>query len=164
MASTIAATCRLFCLCCSALWVDRWRPCEADGDCPAPPEVLAKKPACSLVSKVSLGLQLPLSSPYGSGCLSPAGDGLQPAFSAPSFVLCSVLAVSYVRAFRVVDIPQSGLLAQVSLFWLRVGCSCPIFTKHCSLCLRASLPCPHFLVADAGVCAAFPLGELLLGL
>ena len=22
-------------------------PCEADGDCPAPPEVLAKKPACS---------------------------------------------------------------------------------------------------------------------
>ena len=31
-------------------------PCEADGDCPAPPEVLAKKPACSLVGKVSLGL------------------------------------------------------------------------------------------------------------
>ena len=29
---------------------------------------------------------------------------------------------------------------------------------------RASLSCPHFLVADAGVCAAFPLGELLLGL
>ena len=71
-------------------------PCEADGDCPAPPEVLAKKPACSLVSKVSSGLQLPLSSPYGSGCLSPVGDGLQPAFSALSFVLCSVLAVSYV--------------------------------------------------------------------
>ena len=51
-------------------------PCEADGDCPAPPEVLAKKPACSLVGKVSPGLQLPLSSPYGSGCLSPVGDGL----------------------------------------------------------------------------------------
>ena len=59
-------------------------PCEADGDCPAPPEGLAKNPACSLVGKVSLGLQLPLSSPYGSGCLSPAGDGLQPAFSIPS--------------------------------------------------------------------------------
>ena len=70
-------------------------PCEADGDCPAPPEVLAKEPVCSLVSKVSPGLQLPLSSPYGSGCLSPVGDGLQPAFSVPSFVLCSVL-VSYV--------------------------------------------------------------------
>ena len=55
-------------------------PCEADGDCPAPPEVLAKKPACSLVSEVSLGLQLPLSSLYGSGCLSPAGDGLQRLF------------------------------------------------------------------------------------
>ena len=71
-------------------------PCEADGDCPAPPEVLAKKSACSLVGKVSPGLQLPLSSPYGSGSLSPAGDGLQPAFSVPSFVLCSVLVVSYV--------------------------------------------------------------------
>ena len=75
-------------------------PCEADGDCPAPSEVLAKKPACSLVGKVSLGLRLPLSSPYGSGCLSPAGDGLQPAISVPSFALCAVLAVSYVRAFR----------------------------------------------------------------
>ena len=107
-------------------------PCEADGDCPAPPEVLAKKPVCSLVSKVSLGLQLPLSSPYGSGCLSPAGDGLQPAFSVRSFVLCSVLAVSYVRAFRVVAIPQSGLLAQVRSFWLRLGRSSPILTKHCS--------------------------------
>ena len=61
-------------------------PCEADGDCPAPPEVLAKKPACSLVGRVSLGLQLPLSSPYGSGCLSLAGDGLQRAFSVQSFV------------------------------------------------------------------------------
>ena len=51
-------------------------PCEADGDCPAPPEVLAKKPACSFVGKVSPGLRLPPSSPYGSGCLSPAGHGL----------------------------------------------------------------------------------------
>ena len=75
---------------------------------------------------------MPLSSPYGSGCLSPAGGGLQPAFSVPSFVLCSVLAVSYVRAFRVVAIPQSGLLAQVRSFWLRVGRSCPILTKLCS--------------------------------
>ena len=79
--------------------------CEADGDCPEPPEVLAKKPACSLVGKISPGLRLPLSSPYGSGCLSPTGDGLQPAISVPSFVLCAVLAVSYVRAFRMVAIP-----------------------------------------------------------
>ena len=107
-------------------------PCEAHGDCPAPPEVLAKKPACSLVSEVSPGLQLPLSSPYGSGCLSPAGVGLQPAISIPSFVLCSVLAVSYVRAFRVVAIPQSGLLAPVRSFWLRVGRFCPILTNLCS--------------------------------
>ena len=51
-------------------------PCEADDDCPAPLEVLAKKPAYSLVGKVSPGLRLPLYSPYSSGCLSPAGDGL----------------------------------------------------------------------------------------
>ena len=31
-------------------------PCEMDGDCPGPQEVLAKKPACSLVGKVSPGL------------------------------------------------------------------------------------------------------------
>ena len=31
-------------------------PCEVDGDCPGPQEVLAKKPACSLVGKVSPGL------------------------------------------------------------------------------------------------------------
>ena len=72
---------------------------------------LAKKPACSLVDNVSLGLRLP---PSGSSCLSPEGDGLQPANSVLSFVLCTVLVVSYVRAFRVVAIPQSGLLAQVS--------------------------------------------------
>ena len=59
-------------------------PRAVDCDCPAPPEVLAKELACSLVSQVSPGLQLPLSSPYGSGCLSPAGDGLQLAFSVPS--------------------------------------------------------------------------------
>ena len=91
-------------------------PCEADGDCPAPPEVLAKKPACSLVGKVSPGLRLPLSSPYSSGCLSPVGDGLQLAISVLSFVLCMVLMVSYVQAFHMVVIPQSGLLAQATLF------------------------------------------------
>ena len=121
-------------------------PCEADGDCPELPEVLAKEPACSLVGKVSLGLRLSPFSPYGSGCLSLAGDGLQLAFSVPSFVLCSVLAVPYVRAFRVVVIPQSGLLAQVRSFWLCVGRSCPILTKHCSPhlpCVQALPPLPN---------------------
>ena len=88
---------------------------QADGDCPEPQEVLAKKPACSLVGNASTGLRLPLSSPYGSGCLSLERDGLQLAISVPSFVLCAVLVVSYVRAFCVVAIPQSDMLAQVSL-------------------------------------------------
>ena len=41
-------------------------------------------------------------------------DGLQLANSVLSFVLSAGLVVSYVRAIRVVAIPQSGLLAQVS--------------------------------------------------
>ena len=77
---------------------------------------LAKKPAFSLVHNVSLGLQLHPSGPSGSGCLSPEGNGLQPANSVLSFVLYVVLVVSYVTAFRVVAILQSGLLAQVSSF------------------------------------------------
>ena len=114
----------------------------------------------SFVVNVSLGLLLPPSSPSGSGCLSPEGDGQQPTNSVQSFVLCTVLAVSYVRAFRVVAIPQSGVLAQVSLLSLHLGHSSPILKKHCS---RISLPSPNLLVVDAGVCTASPLGELPLG-
>ena len=80
---------------------------------------------------------MPPSGPSGSGCLSPEGDGLQRANSVPSFVLCVVLVVSYVRAFCVVAIPQSGMLAQVSSLWLHLQCSSPILEKHCSPCLPA---------------------------
>ena len=115
-------------------------PCQADGDFPGPQGVLAKKPACSLVGKVSPGLRLPPSSTYNSGCLPPARDGLQLAISVPSFVLCEVLAVSYVRAFHMVAIPQSGMLAQVSSLWLHSGHSGPILKKHCSPRLPAQPP------------------------
>ena len=135
-------------------------PCEVDGDCPGPQGVLAKKPACSLVDKVFPALRLPPSSPYGSGCLSLEGDGLQLAISVLPFVLCAVLVVSYVQAFCMVAIPQSGLLAQVSSLWLRVEHSGPILK---STAAHTSLPSPHLLVADAGICAASLLGELLLG-
>ena len=64
-------------------------------------------------------------------------------------------------AFRMVDIPQSGLLAQVSSLRLPSGHSGPVFSL--SNAARASLPSPRFLVAGAGVCAASPLGELALG-
>ena len=91
----------------------------------------------------------------GSGCLSLEGDGLQPANSVPSFVLCTVLAVSYVRAFLVVAIPQSGLLAQVSSLWLHSGHSGPILKKPCSLHLPAQPPlasggCRHLRCFSAG--------------
>ena len=107
-------------------------PSQADDACPEPQEVSAKKPVCSLVVNVSLGLLMPPSGPSGSGCLSLEGDGLQLANSVPSFVLCTVLAVSYVRAFSVVAIPQSGLLAQVGSLWLPLGHSGPILKKQCS--------------------------------
>ena len=107
-----------------------------------------------MVGKVAPGLQLPPSSPYGSGCLSLAGDGQQQANSVPSFVLCTVVVVSYVRAFRVVAIPQSGLLAQVSSLILPLGHSGPVLTLSNAAC--SSLPSPHLLVADAGICAASP--------
>ena len=89
-----------------------------------------KKLACSLVVNTFLGMRLLPSGPSSSGCLSLEGNGLQPANSVPSFVLCMVLAVSYVRAFHVVAIPQSGLLAQASLLWLRLGHSGPIVNKR----------------------------------
>ena len=66
--------------------------------------------------------------PSGSGCLSLEGDGLPSASSVQSFVLCVVLVVSYVRAFRVVAIPQSGLLAQVSSLRLPLGHSGLVLT------------------------------------
>ena len=72
-----------------------------------------------------------------------------------------------VRAFHVVAIPQSGLLAQVSSLRLLLGHSGLVLTL--SNAARASLPSPRLLVGDggegfAGVCAASPLGELPLGM
>ena len=64
-------------------------------------------------------------------------------------------------AFRVVAIPQSGLLAQVSLLRLPSGHSGQILTL--SNAAHASLPSPRLLVAGAGVCTASLLVELPLG-
>ena len=64
--------------------MDNQPPSQADVDCPESQDVLAMKPACSLVDNASLGLRLP---PSGSGCLSLEGVGLQLASSAQSFVV-----------------------------------------------------------------------------
>ena len=63
--------------------------------------------------------------------------------------------------FHMIVIPQSGLLAQVNSFRLHSGHSGQILTL--SNAARTSLPSPCLLVAGAGVGAASPLGELLLG-
>ena len=65
------------------------------------------------------------------------------------------------RAFHVVAIPQSGLLAQVSSLRLPLGHSGQVLTL--SNAARASLPSPRLLVVGAGICTASLLGELLLG-
>ena len=119
---------------------------------------LAKKPACSLVDTASLGLRLP---PSGSGCLSPEGEGLQPAISVQSFVPCAGLAVSEDRAgfshgrYPTVWFASPNYFAQIALRVFRPDS----YSQRCSP-RRASLPSPGLLMADAGVCAASLLGEL----
>ena len=163
MASAVAVT---YCLTPAAQFsgCTACAPCEVDGDRPGPQEVLAKKPACSVVGKVSPGLRLPPSSPYGSGCLSPEGDGLQPAISVPSFVLCAVLAVSYVRAFRVVAIPQSGMLAQVNSLWLHSRHSGLILKKHCSPHLQCLPAQPPLASGGCRRLCCFSAGGVTIGL
>ena len=60
-----------------------------------------------------------------------------------------------------VAIPQSGLLAQANSLRLPLGHSGPVLAL--SNAARTSLPSPGLLVADTGICAASPLGELPLG-
>ena len=69
--------------------------------------------------------------------------------------------MSQVWAVLVVVIPQSGLLSQVSSLRLPSGYSGLVLTL--SNATRASLPSPGLLVANVGIYAASPLGELPLG-
>ena len=55
------------------------------------------------------------------------------------------------EAFHMAAIPQSGLLAQVRLFWLGVGRSCPVLTKHCSPRLRRLPALPPLVSLQASV-------------
>ena len=128
-------------------------PSQADDDCPEPQEVLVSKEACLQFSSYCLsGAAI---APF-SGCLSPEGDGLQPASSVQSFVLCT--GWWCLRAFCMVAIPQSGLSAPVSSLRLPSGHSGQILTLNNAA--RESLSSP---VAGAGVCAPSPLGELPWG-
>ena len=103
--------------------------------------------------------------PSGSGCLSPEGDGLQPASSVQS--LFCAQAWWCLRAFHVVAIPQSVLPAQVSSLRLPSGHSGQVLTL--SNATHASLPSPCLLVAGAGVCptslrGSYPWARNLSGL
>ena len=102
---------------------------------------------------------------HGSGAVP--GVGTQTRFSHPLLSRGPLFRARAWRclrlglAFRVVAIPQSGLLAQVSSLRLPLGHSGQILTL--SNAGHASLPSPCLLVAGAGICAASPLGELPLG-
>ena len=120
---------------------------------------LAKKPAYSFIDNVSLGLRL---SSSGSGCLSPEGDGLPPAISVQSFVPCAGLAVSQVRAGFLRGRYPTVWFASPKLFRSDSARGIQVRSLRCSPCC-ASLPRPRLLMADAGGCAASPLGELLQG-
>ena len=101
-------------------------------------------------------------SPSRSGFLSLEGMVFrQLSLFSPLFRVWARRCLRLGLAFRVVAIPQSGLLAQVSLLKLPLGHSGQILTL--SNAARASLPSPCLLVAGAGICAASSLGELLLG-
>ena len=65
-------------------------------------------------------------------------------------------------AFRVVDIPQSGLLAQLFRSDSAQDIRADSYSKGHSP-RRASLPSPNLVMPCAGVCAASPLGELPQG-
>ena len=138
-------------------------PCEADCDCPAPPEVLAKKPACSLVGKSLRGCDCPtpaltaLAACPWRGMVCSRLFPFRPLFCAWSWV-------SYVRAFHMVAIPQSGLLAQVSSFWLRVGHSCLILTKHCSPHLPRLPALPPLVSGGCRRLCCFSAGGVTVGL
>ena len=86
-------------------------PSQADVDRPDPQEVLVSKEACLQFYSVSLGLRLP---PSGSGCLSPEGEVCSRlSLFSPLFCARAWRCLRLGLAFRVVDIPQSGLLAQI---------------------------------------------------
>ena len=137
-------------------------PSQADGDRPEPQEVSVSKEACLQFGSLCLsGATMAHFRPSGSGCLSPEGDGLQLANSVPSFVLCAVLAVSYVRAFRMVAIPQPGLLAQVSSLWLHSGHLGLILKMQCSPHLPAQ---PPLASGGCSCLCCFSAGGLTVGL
>ena len=159
MRCLVSAVTATYCLplpCHLIFWVYNWPTSQTDVDCPELQEVLAKKPACSFVDNASLGMRLP---PSGTGCLSLEGDGLQPALFSPLFC---VWAWRCLWAFRVVAIPQSGLLAQVSSLRLTSGHSGQILTLSNAAC--ASLPSPCLLVVGPLFLCCFSAGGVTIGL
>ena len=72
--------------------------------------------------------------------------------------------MSYVRAFHVVAVPQSGLLAQVRSLWLCAGCSCLILKKHCSPCLLRLPALPPLASVGCRRLCCFSAGGVTVGL
>ena len=103
------------------------------------------------------GLDCSLPALAALACLSLAGDGpVRSPLALLSPLSCERAWVSWVRAFRGVAIPQSGLLSQASSLRLPSGHSGRVLTL--SNTALSSLSCPCLLVGDASVWAAALLG------
>ena len=101
---------------------------------------------------------LPLLALAALASLSLAGDGpVRSWLALLSPLLCEkAWQCLSLWLFAGVTIPGSGLLFQVNSLRLPLGHSGPVLTLSNAAC--TSLPSPHLLVVDAGVCAASPLG------
>ena len=118
------------------------------------------KPACNLVDDASLGPGCPLPALAALASLFGREWASQLALLSPLFCEQAWWCLS-LALFAGVAIPGSGLLSHVSSLRLPSGHTGPVLTL--SNAAHTSLLSPHLLVADAGICAASPLGELLLG-
>jgi len=108
------------------------------------------------------GCDCPLLALAALACLSPEGDGLacswlallSPLFCEPAWWCLRLGLFAWYLTHSLVCYPVSSLrLPLRHLGWVLTV----------SNAARASLPSPHLIVLDAGICAASPLGELLLG-
>ena len=116
---------------------------------------LTMKPACNLVDDASLGHGCPLPALAALASLFGREWASQLALLSPLFCEQAWWCLS-LGLFSGVAIKGSGMLSQVSSLRFPSVHSGPVLTL--SNAARTSLPSPRLLVADAGVCAASPLG------
>ena len=139
-------------------------PTLADDDSPEPQEVLVSKEVClhfclswaAIAPFQPLRLWLPVTG--GGWSAADYFCSILCSVHGPGGVLCSSFSCG------VLAIPQSGLLAQVSLLWLCMGCSGLNLTKHCSPHLPGLPPQPPLASGGCRHLCCFSAGGVTVGL